>query len=148
VSSQLADTDWTAILRLYDGLIRMHPSPVYALNRAIVVAQLAGPDAGIAAIEQATRLEALNNYHMLDATLGELHLRAERPARVRTHFRAAMKGALSQAETRLLARRLTDGDTLPVTTTKEGHHAHSRGHAAGVRAGSHHHTTPARAGAP
>src|SRR5215813_14060959 len=148
LAPSVADTDWAAILRLYDWLIRMHPSPVYELNRAIVVAQIAGPEAGIAAIEEATRLEALKNYHILDATLGELHLRAGRPERARAHFWAAMQGALSQAEQRLLARKLTDCDTVPVTTAKEGHQANGRGHAAGVRAGSHHHATPARAAAP
>jgi RNA polymerase sigma factor (sigma-70 family) len=147
LAPSFADTDWAAILRLYDWLIRMHPSPVYALNRAIVVAQIAGPDAGIAAIEEATRLEALKHYHLLDATLGELHLRAGRPERARAHFQAAMKGTLSQAEQRLLARKLTDCETFPVHTTKEGHHANGRDHAAGVSTGSHHHTTHARAGA-
>jgi predicted RNA polymerase sigma factor len=62
LAPSFADTDWAAILRLYDGLIRMHQSPIYALNRAIVVAQIAGPDAGIAAIEQAHGLEALQHY--------------------------------------------------------------------------------------
>jgi len=103
--------------------------------------------AGIAAIEEATRLEALKHYHILDATLGELHLRAGRPERARAHFRAAMEGTLSQAEKRLLARKMTDCDTFSVPTTKEGHHANGRGHAAGVSAGSHHHATHARAGA-
>jgi RNA polymerase sigma factor (sigma-70 family) len=103
-----ADTDLSAILRLYDWLIRMHPSPVYALNRAIAVAQIAGPDARIAVIEKATRLEALKQYHLLEATLGEFHLRAGRPERACAHFRAAMKGALSQAERRLLERKLND----------------------------------------
>src|SRR5919198_3399033 len=84
--------------------------------------------------------EGYNTSHpsaliILDATLGELHLRAGRPEMARAHFRAAMKGALSQAEKRLLARKMTDCDTFPVTPTKEGHHANGRGHAAGVRAG-------------
>jgi predicted RNA polymerase sigma factor len=41
LAPSFVDTDWSAILRLYDWLIRMHPSPVYTLNRAIVVAQIA-----------------------------------------------------------------------------------------------------------
>jgi RNA polymerase sigma-70 factor (ECF subfamily) len=76
LAPSFAHTDWSAILSLYDWLIRMHPSPVYELNRAIVVAQIAGPDVGIAAIEQANGLEALKHYHLLEATLGEFHLRA------------------------------------------------------------------------
>ena len=47
-----AETDWRAILRLYDALLTLHRSPVYLLNRAIVIAQIDGPKAGILAIQE------------------------------------------------------------------------------------------------
>src|SRR5262249_29486492 len=59
-----AETDWPAILRLYDALLRLHRSPVYLLNRAIVVAQIEGPRAGIRALGEADRDPALRHYHL------------------------------------------------------------------------------------
>ena len=47
-----AETDWPAILRLYDAMLTIHRSPVYLLNRAIVVAEIAGPGAGIKALDE------------------------------------------------------------------------------------------------
>jgi RNA polymerase sigma factor (sigma-70 family) len=71
-----AETDWPAILLLYDKLLRVHRSPVYLLNRAIVVALIDGPAAGIRALEGAGANKSLVNYHLYDATLGELYRRA------------------------------------------------------------------------
>src|SRR5262249_56682854 len=70
-----AETDWPAILRLYDALLALHRSPVYLLNRAIVVAQIDGPQPGIRALEEVAHDPALRHYHLLDATLGELYRR-------------------------------------------------------------------------
>ncbi len=71
-----AETDWPAILRLYDALVGIHRSPVYLLNRSIVVAECEGPMAGIRALEEAGQAETLRRYHLYDATLGELYRRA------------------------------------------------------------------------
>ena len=71
-----ADTNWPAILELFDALLAIHRSPVYVLNRAIVVAQIDGPQAGIRALQEAGNDEAFRLYHLFDATLGELHRRA------------------------------------------------------------------------
>src|SRR6516225_7077817 len=70
-----AETDWPAILRLYDALLRQQSSPVYLLNRAIVVAQIEGPQAGIRVLEEAGQDPALRHYHLFDATLGEFYRR-------------------------------------------------------------------------
>ena len=53
-ATSYAETDWPAILRLYDAMLTIHRSPVYLLNRAIVVAEIAGPHAGIKALERMT----------------------------------------------------------------------------------------------
>src|SRR5262249_55030671 len=71
-----ADTDWPAILRLYDALLTIHRSPVYLLNRAIVVAEIEGPHAGIRALDEAGQDPGLRRYHLFDTTLGELCRRA------------------------------------------------------------------------
>src|SRR5262249_56582728 len=62
-----AETDWPAILRLYDALLTQQSSPVYLLNRAIVVAQIEGPRAGIRALDEAGRNPALQHYHLFYA---------------------------------------------------------------------------------
>jgi RNA polymerase sigma-70 factor (ECF subfamily) len=101
-----AETDWSAILRLYDALIARHRSPVYLLNRAVVLAQIDGPHAGIRALEEAGRDAALRHYHLFDATLGELCRRAGDLARARQHFEMARRQTTSPFERDLIDRRL------------------------------------------
>jgi RNA polymerase sigma factor (sigma-70 family) len=101
-----AETDWPAILRLYDALIALHRSPVYLLNRAIVVAQVEGPHAGIRALDEAGRDPALRHYHLLDATLGELYRRAGDLARARQHLESARQKTNSPFDHELIDRRL------------------------------------------
>jgi RNA polymerase sigma-70 factor (ECF subfamily) len=103
-----AETDWPAILRLYDALLTIHPSPVYQLNRAIVVAQIEGPQAGIQALEAARADSALRHYHLFDATLGELSRRAGDFKRAHRHFEAARHKTKSPFDRELLARRLAE----------------------------------------
>jgi RNA polymerase sigma-70 factor (ECF subfamily) len=101
-----AGTDWPAILRLYDALLTLNRSPVYLLNRAIVLAQIEGPEAGIRALEQAGQDPALGRYHLFDATLGELYRRAGDPARARQHLEAARQKTTSPFDRDLIDRRL------------------------------------------
>jgi RNA polymerase sigma-70 factor (ECF subfamily) len=105
-ATSLAETDWPAILRLYDALLRQQSSPVYLLNRAIVVAQLEGPQAGIRALEEAGRDPALRHYHLFDATLGDFYRRAGDLARARQHLEAAKQKTTSPFDRELLDRRL------------------------------------------
>lgn len=102
----LAETDWKEILRLYDTLVTMYPSPLYLLNRAIVVAQLQGPQAGIRALDEAGRDPALRDYHLFDATLGELYRRAGDTERARHHLLAARQKTASPHDRDLIDRRL------------------------------------------
>jgi RNA polymerase sigma-70 factor (ECF subfamily) len=101
-----ADTDWRAILRLYDALLQLHPSPVYLLNRAIVLAQLEGPEAGIRALLDRSVVAALRHYHLYDATLGELYRRAGDLTNARQHLLSAKSKTLSPSDHALLDRRL------------------------------------------
>lgn len=101
-----AETDWRAILRHYDLLLRLEPSPVYALNRAVAIAEIDGPNAGLAALNGIKELNQLRNYHLLDATLGELHRRAGRFHVACEHFRAARGKTPSPFERELLDRKL------------------------------------------
>lgn len=101
-----AETDWPAILRLYDALLAIHRSPVYLLNRAIVVAQIEGPRAGIAALDEAGQDPALARYHLFNATLGELYRRAGDFCQALRHLEAARKKTTSPFDRELIDRRL------------------------------------------
>jgi len=100
------DTDWEAIVSLYDTLLSMRPSPIVALNRAIAIAQHTGPERGIAevlAIEDRDRLAA---YPFYFATLGELERRCGRLDAARVHFRKALELARNSMERRFLEQRI------------------------------------------
>jgi RNA polymerase sigma-70 factor (ECF subfamily) len=101
-----AETDWRAILRLYDALLTLHRSPVYLLNRAIVVAEIDGPRAGLRALHEAGRDAALGHYHLYEATLGELHRRAGDLAEARRHLEAARQKTGSPHDRAIIERRL------------------------------------------
>jgi RNA polymerase sigma-70 factor (ECF subfamily) len=100
------ETDWPAILRLYDALLAIHRSPVYVLNRAIVIAEIEGPHAGLRALEEVADDPTLRHYHLFDATLGELYRRAGDQASARRHFEAARLNTNSRFDRELIERRL------------------------------------------
>jgi RNA polymerase sigma-70 factor (ECF subfamily) len=115
-AASFADTDWAAILRLYDMLLNVRRSPVYLLNRAIVVAQIHGPRAGIDALAEIRDDPALERYHLLDATLGELYRRAGDLVSARQHLHAARRKTPSRFDHELIDRRLAMcGDEDAVT---------------------------------
>ena len=95
-----SETDWPHILRLYDALLEIKPSPVVALNRAVALAMVEGPEAGLAALEPIR----LDDYYLLSATQGELYARAGRREEAAKAFRLAL-GMICPEPVR---RRLTD----------------------------------------
>jgi RNA polymerase sigma-70 factor (ECF subfamily) len=101
-----AETDWPTILRLYDALLSLQRSPVYLLNRAIVVAQISGPLAGIRALDEAGHDESLRHYHLFDATLGEFYRRAGDMEQARRHLQAARAKTTSTHDREIIDRRL------------------------------------------
>jgi RNA polymerase sigma-70 factor (ECF subfamily) len=105
-ANSYAETNWPAILRLYNALVGLHRSPVYLLNRAIVIAQIAGPQAGIEALADARSDPALSYYHLLDATLGEFYRRAGHFEQARQHLEAAKQKTQSASDHDIINRRL------------------------------------------
>ena len=101
-----ADTDWPAILRLYDAMLTIHRSPVYLINRAIAVAEIAGPLAGIKELTEMTENVAILNYHLFDATLGELYRRAGHLDQAQLHLEAARLKTRSVHDQAIIDRRL------------------------------------------
>jgi RNA polymerase sigma-70 factor (ECF subfamily) len=106
VAPDLGATNWSEIRRLYDALIQLYPSPVYLLNRAIVIAQLEGPHAGIDSLLQSKSDAALRHYYLYDATLGELHRRAGDDSRARQYFESAKRKTSVRSDHEILDRRL------------------------------------------
>jgi RNA polymerase sigma-70 factor (ECF subfamily) len=107
-ATSYAETDWLAILRLYDALLTIHRSPVYLLNRAIVVAHLEGPQAGVQALDEAGQDPALRHYHLFEATLGELYRRSGDLGRARHYLVMARAKAISPFDQELIDRRLSE----------------------------------------
>jgi RNA polymerase sigma-70 factor, ECF subfamily len=103
-------TDWPQIVGLYDALLRIEPSPVIALNRAVAVAMRDGPEAGLALIEPLLALPALADYHAAPAAAAELCRRVGRLHDAQAHYRAAALLARQEPERRFLLRRLADVD--------------------------------------
>ena len=106
IAPSLDATDWSAILGLYDALLAYAPSPVVALNRAIVVGQLHGPDAGLRALAQIPDGARLIDYVFLPLAEGELHLQARRYEKAEACFREAARLARGASERELIERKL------------------------------------------
>jgi RNA polymerase sigma-70 factor (ECF subfamily) len=97
------DTDWSQVVALYDQLIRLDPSPIVALNRAVAVAELDGPDVALAAVDRLR--SALNDYDGFHATRADLLRRLGRTADARTSYNLAIELSANAAETAALIRR-------------------------------------------
>jgi RNA polymerase sigma factor (sigma-70 family) len=100
------DTDWKQIVLLYDMLMAIHPSPVIALNRAIAIAQLDGPEQGLQEIRIIRDLHRLASYPFYPAALGELELRRGNYPVATTHFSKALSLARNPMERNFLQRRV------------------------------------------
>ncbi|MFF3767501.1 RNA polymerase sigma factor [Streptomyces sp. NPDC001922] len=95
------DTDWRQILRLYDQLQALAPSPVVALHRAVVVAEVDGPEAALALVDGL----ALDRYHLFHAVRADLLRRLGRDAEAASAYGAAIDRTGNAAERDLLERR-------------------------------------------
>ena len=92
------ETDWAEIIRLYELLERIAPSPLNVLNRAIAIAEWKGPKEGLAAIESIEAPSWLVDYYLWDATLGELHRRRGDTTQALAHTQRALTAAPTNAE--------------------------------------------------
>ena len=100
---RMADTDWSQIVALYDLLVGLDPSPVVALNRAIAVAELDGPEVGLAMVERLA--ERLAGYHSFAATRADLLRRLGRREEALVAYGRAIALAGNEAEIAALERR-------------------------------------------
>ena len=107
-AARAGDTDWPAILALYDRLARIHPSPVIALNRAAALAMVQGPAAGLAAIDAAAADGALDGHHVVHAARADLLRRLGRAGEAEQSYLRALSLVGNGSERRLLERRLAE----------------------------------------
>jgi RNA polymerase sigma-70 factor, ECF subfamily len=97
------DTDWSQVVALYDQLARIDTSPIIALNRAIAVAELDGPQAALAAVDFLA--DQLAGYHAYHAARADLLRRLGRSQESRAAYDKAIELAGNTAETASLTRR-------------------------------------------
>ena len=99
-------TDWARIVGLYDVLLRVEPSAIVRLNRAVAVAMRDGPEHGLPLVEAILEEGELVEYHLAHSTRGELYRRLGRTAEARASFARALELARQEPERRFLRQRL------------------------------------------
>jgi RNA polymerase sigma-70 factor (ECF subfamily) len=99
-------TDWPRILALYERLLGFDDSPVVALNRAVAVANVHGPEAGIAAVDSIPNRAQLDAYYLLYAVLGEFEARRANYPSAAAYFRQARELTDLKSEKTFLASRI------------------------------------------
>jgi RNA polymerase sigma-70 factor (ECF subfamily) len=102
------DTDWPQIVRLYDLLERLQPSPVVSLNRAVAVAMVDGPQPALALLDALAASGDLDGYHLLHAARADLLRRIGSPSEAARSYRRALALAANDSERRFLERRLRE----------------------------------------
>ncbi len=102
------DTDWPQIVRLYDLLERLQPSPIVSLNRAVAVAMASGPEAALEIVDRLAAAGDLDNYHLLHAARADLLRRLGSAAEAAKSYRRALELVTNDSERRFLERRLRE----------------------------------------
>lgn len=103
-----AETDWTRIVGLYDLLLRVDPSPVVALNRAVAVAMRDGPAQGLELVEELLKGGELADYHLAHAARADLCRRLGKSREARASYERALALTKQEPERRFLKRRLSE----------------------------------------
>jgi RNA polymerase sigma-70 factor (ECF subfamily) len=111
-SSSAASTDWSQITLLYDQLLRIQPSPVVELNRAVAIAMCEGPEGGpeqgLRLIDDLLTRHQLANYHLAHSARADLCRRLGRIPEARASYEKALALAQKEPDRRFLARRLEE----------------------------------------
>lgn len=101
-----SDTDWAQIVGLYDELLRIQPSPIVALNRAVAVAMQDGCERGLALVDDLLTISTMQEYHLAHAARADMCRRLHRFDEARVSYRAALALTELQPERRFIERRL------------------------------------------
>src|SRR3989449_985542 len=101
-----AVTDWRQIVALYDRLLRIHPSPVVQLNRAVAIAMCDGPDAGLTQIDAVLEHGELANYYLAHSARADMYRRLGRTAEARSSYERALTLTQQEHEQPFLQERI------------------------------------------
>jgi RNA polymerase sigma-70 factor (ECF subfamily) len=107
-AAQAQDTDWPQIVRLYDLLQAVQPSPIVSLNRAVAVAMVDGPQPALALLDALAATGDLDGYHLLHAARADLLRRMGSYAEAAGSYTRALELAATDSERRFLQRRLRE----------------------------------------
>ena len=111
-AARAEDTDWPQIVRLYDLLERVQPSPIVSLNRAVAVAMVNGPQSGLTVIDELVKSGDLDTYHLLHAARADMLRRAGSAAEAAKSYARALALVTNDSERRFLERRLHEVQSL------------------------------------
>ncbi len=112
-AARAEDTDWAQIVRLYDALAELLPSPVVSLNRAVAIAMAKGPGPALELIDELAASGELDDYHLLHAARADLLRRLGSNDEAAASYESALKLATNDGERRFLERRLREVRTGP-----------------------------------
>jgi RNA polymerase sigma-70 factor (ECF subfamily) len=112
-------TDWPQIVRLYEVLERVHPSPIITLNRAVAVSMVEGPERALALVDAVVRDGQLDSYHLLHSARAEL-LRRLGSEEAAASYARALALVTNDSERRFLERRLREVQAKDVSTDPPG----------------------------
>ncbi len=107
-AARAEDTDWPQIVRLYDLLERVQPSPIVSLNRAVAVAMADSPEPALVLIDQLAASDDLANYHLLHAARADLLRRLGSRVEAAKSYQRALALVTNDSERRFLERRLRE----------------------------------------
>ena len=112
-AARAKDTDWPQIVRLYDRLERLQPSPIVSLNRAVAIAMVDGPQPALALVDAVAAGGDLDGYHLLHAARADLLRRIGDPAEAAKSYTRALALVTNDSERRFLERRLREVSAEP-----------------------------------
>jgi RNA polymerase sigma-70 factor (ECF subfamily) len=105
-AESVAATDWRQIVALYDKLVRIQPSPVIQLNRAVAIAECEGPEAGLAHIDAVLEHGELANYYLAHSARADMYRRLGRIAEARSAYQKALALTQQEPERQFLQERI------------------------------------------
>ena len=105
-AESVAATDWRQIVALYDQLVRIQPSPVVQLNRAVAIAMRDGPEAGLAHIDAVLEPGELANYYLAHSARADMYRRLGRTAEARASYEKALALTQQEPERQFLQERI------------------------------------------
>jgi RNA polymerase sigma-70 factor, ECF subfamily len=105
-AESVAVTDWRQIVALYNQLLRIQPSPVVQLNRAVAIAMRDGPEAGLAQIDAVLEHGELANYYLAHSARADMYRRLGRTAEARSSYEKALALTQQEPERQFLQERI------------------------------------------